>query len=112
MMLASPTFYVLAFSILEGVSALVAPAARAPVFATKSLGTSKSNFPGVYRDGGGGGVVGGKNIAVFSDTTISKDGKMIGFRSNTAVYVRDCHAVRFRINHLQICDDSLMLAIP
>ena len=83
-----PVFFAIsALLFFQHTSALVAPVIRAPVFAAKALGTSSSNFAGVGRDGGGGGVVGGKNIAVFSDTMTTKDGKMIGFFSNSAVYV-------------------------
>lgn len=52
---------------------------------------SDSSSPNVYRDGGGGGKIGGKNIMVFSDTTTTAggaQGSMKGFTSNSIVYVR------------------------
>ena len=87
MMLHSMTVGLGVLFMIKNTSALVASVVRAPTFVSQSLGTSTDNFAGVTRDGGGGGVVNGKNIAVFSDTTTTRDGKMIGFTSNSAVFV-------------------------
>lgn len=39
-----------------------------------TLGNSTSNFPRIYRDGGGGGQINGKNYAIFSDGIYTTSG--------------------------------------
>ena len=77
---------------LAGQSAgLVASKKLPPTFSVQEIGTTVNGFfPSVYRDGGGGGMVNGKHIIVFSDT-ISTNGSleapMKGFTSNSIAYV-------------------------
>ena len=87
-------FYTHMFAILllAGSSkALVAHSKLPPTFSVQEIGVmSDPSSPNVYRDGGGGGQIGGKNIMVFSDTTTTAggvQGSMKGFTSNSIVYV-------------------------
>jgi hypothetical protein len=69
---------------------LVARANLPPQFTVKSIGIQSSNFPNVYRDGGGGGTINGVKIMTFSDTTTTAGGMtgpMKGFTDNTIAYV-------------------------
>ncbi|KAK7183176.1 hypothetical protein DPSP01_011441 [Paraphaeosphaeria sporulosa] len=69
---------------------LVARANLPPKFTVDSIGIQSSNFPDVYRDGGGGGTINGVNIMTFSDTTTTAGGvtgSMKGFADNTIAYV-------------------------
>ena len=74
---------VLAFAC--GSQALVARATLPPIFNSGSeIQTASSNLSNVFRDGGGGGTVGGQNIINFCDTTTTQGGptgKMVGFVS-------------------------------
>ena len=61
-----------------------------PRFSVKALGNvlQGKNFPDVKRDGGGGGLVNGQHLLVFSDTaTVDGDGRQYGFTCNSVAYV-------------------------
>lgn len=81
------------FYLLASVHHLYAPAAQTnlpPTFSVHALGlTSEANksFNGVQRDGGGGGLVNGKHLIVFSDTSTVKNDEVIGFTTNSVAYV-------------------------
>lgn len=74
---------------LRGSSALVAKRAiRAPTFSVSTYPGVATGFPHVGRDGGGGGVLNGKNIIVYSDTTTTNaKGGMANFSSNSYAFV-------------------------
>lgn len=72
------------------VIALVVQASLPPLFSVHALGFNShtdASFTGVERDGGGGGSINGKHLIVFSDTATMKNRRMIGFSSNSVVYV-------------------------
>ena len=70
--------------------ALVAAAQVPPTFTVSSYAGSATGFPYVGRDGGGGGVLNGKNIMVFSDTTTDNStGGFVRFSSNSYTFVPD-----------------------
>ncbi|KAK0712567.1 hypothetical protein B0T26DRAFT_856723 [Lasiosphaeria miniovina] len=55
-----------------------APRPRAvavPPPSVEFLGRTTSNFPNVFRDGGGGGRINGLNMMIFSDGIYTKDGR-------------------------------------
>ena len=62
-----------------------------PSFVVEDIGTTNDTaFPNVYRDGGGGGLISGKNIIVFSDTSTTTGGpsdSLKYFTSNSIAYV-------------------------
>ena len=62
-----------------------------PSFTVEEIGTANDTaFPNVYRDGGGGGLVNGKNVIVFSDTSTTSGGPAASLRyftSNSIAYV-------------------------
>ena len=81
--------YILA--IVHQVVAPVVAASLPPVFSVHALGFTShadASFNGVERDGGGGGSINGKHLIVFSDTATMKNKRMIGFSSNSVVFVR------------------------
>ncbi|KAJ4304694.1 hypothetical protein N0V90_000221 [Kalmusia sp. IMI 367209] len=70
--------------------ALVPRASLPPKFSVEEIGIQSSNFPDVYRDGGGGGTLNGLHLITFSDTTTTTGGivgSMKGFTDNTIAYV-------------------------
>jgi hypothetical protein len=74
---------------------LVARTALPPSFTYQLLGNSTSSFSNVYRDGGGGGQVGGTNFIVFADGIETTGGyprndnsNMRGFQSNSIAAVQ------------------------
>ena len=79
-------------AILYHVLATAAPAndKLPPSFSVEMLGAvhEPKSFSGVQRDGGGGGLVNGKHLIVFSDTSTIRDDKLVGFTSNSVAYVR------------------------
>ncbi|KIY69871.1 hypothetical protein CYLTODRAFT_442392 [Cylindrobasidium torrendii FP15055 ss-10] len=81
-----PVILLLSFVSLVSTSAL--RAVSTPTFNVTELGQATDpDFPYVYRDGGVGGTINGKNIIVFSDTTTTDaDGNMRYFTSNTAAF--------------------------
>lgn len=74
-------------------SALVARANLPPSFSVQEIGqTNDSAYPSVYRDGGGGALINGHRLIVFSDTsTLNAAGGLVGFTSNSVAYVRRIH---------------------
>ena len=62
-----------------------------PTFTIKEIGTTNDTaFPNVYRDGGGGGLINGENVIVFSDTSTTTggpSGSLKYFTSNSIAYV-------------------------
>lgn len=78
------------FSSVQVCNALVARASLPPSFTVKELGLtteSNSTFDRVSRDGGGGGLVNGNHLIVFSDTgTTNSNDQLIGFTSNSVVF--------------------------
>lgn len=95
----------LSFYLLASVHHIFAPAAQSnlpPSFSVHTLGStseSDKSFSGVQRDGGGGGLVNGKHLIVFSDTSTVKNGHVTGFTTNSVAYV--CYRVSF-------CDQTLI----
>ncbi len=85
------TFSAFILSIAAPCAALVARASLPPSFSVQELGFSTefiSTFDGVSRDGGGGGLVNGEHLIVFSDTmTTNSDDQIIGFNSNSVAYL-------------------------
>lgn len=47
-----------------------------PKTSVKALGLESSNFPNIYRDGGGGAKINGLNVQWFSDGIYTTDGKI------------------------------------
>ena len=84
------TFSAFLLSVAAPCAALVARASLPPSFSVQGLGyTTESNsaFDRVSRDGGGGGLVNGDHLIVFSDTmTTNSDDQIIGFTSNSVAY--------------------------
>ncbi len=74
---------------LRGSTALVAKRAiRAPTFSVSTYSGEATGFPNVSRDGGGGGVLNGKNVIIYSDTTATNAaGGMVNFSSNSYAFV-------------------------
>lgn len=67
---------------------LVARASLPPSFTVQALGfttESNSTFDRVSRDGGGGGLVNGNHLIVFSDTGTTND-QLVGFTSNSVAF--------------------------
>lgn len=63
---------------------------RAPTFTVSTYNGEASGFPHVGRDGGGGGVVNGKNVIMYSDTTTANpEGGVANFSSNSYAFVPD-----------------------
>src|ERR1700753_3362713 len=65
-----------------------------PKFTHHLLGRSISTFPNIFRDGGGGGQIGGTHFVVFADGIKTSGGyprddnsNMLGFRSNSIASV-------------------------
>ncbi|KAF2814104.1 uncharacterized protein BDZ99DRAFT_231473 [Mytilinidion resinicola] len=88
-------FSILTLSLLSlaspGLAGVIVPRSGTlpPKFTVSEYSNDAVGFPNVYRDGGGGGTINGKNIIVFCDTTTTDggpSGKMIGFTSNSAAY--------------------------
>ncbi|CAK7244901.1 MAG: hypothetical protein STHCBS139747_006464 [Sporothrix thermara] len=59
------------------------------------FGQQQSNFPHIFRDGGGGGTVGGKYLIIFADGTYTKGepptqpNRIVSFVSNSVAVVGD-----------------------
>ena len=72
-------------------SALFTDSILPPSFTVEEIGMANDTaFPNVYRDGGGGGLVNGKNIIVYSDTSTTSGGPSASLRyftSNSIAYV-------------------------
>lgn len=61
---------------------------RAPTFTVSTYNGEATGFPHVGRDGGGGGVINGKNVIIYSDTTTANpEGGMANFSSNSYAFV-------------------------
>jgi hypothetical protein len=72
------------------VVALNVQASLPPLFSVHALGFTShadASFRGVERDGGGGGSINGKHLIVFSDTATMENRRIIGFSSNSVVFV-------------------------
>ncbi|MCJ1241857.1 hypothetical protein MMC14_009863 [Varicellaria rhodocarpa] len=71
-------------------SALFTDSILPPSFTVEEIGMANDTaFPNVYRDGGGGGLVNGKNIIVYSDTSTTSGGPSASLRyftSNSIAY--------------------------
>lgn len=76
---------------LQGFSVLATKRpVRAPTFTVSTYASEATGFPHVGRDGGGGGVVNGKNFIVYSDTaTANAAGGMANFSFNSYAFVPD-----------------------
>lgn len=74
---------------LQGSSVLAANRpVRAPTFTVSTYTGEATGFPHVGRDGGGGGIVNGKNVIIYSDTTTANpEGGMANFSSNSYAFV-------------------------
>lgn len=69
-------------------SALMPRAQLPPSFSVSTYAGKATGFPNVDRDGGGGGVLNGKNVLIFSDTITTNDaGAMVNFSSNSYAFV-------------------------
>ncbi|OAA65561.1 amino acid permease [Niveomyces insectorum RCEF 264] len=59
----------------------------------RALGPQQSNLPHIYRDGGGGGTVGGQDVIIFADSTYTKgpppteSSRIVGFVSNSIAVI-------------------------
>jgi hypothetical protein len=84
------TLAVYIFSSAEICNARVSRISLPPSFTVQKLGfttESNTNFGRVGRDGGGGGLVNGNQLIVFSDTeTTNANDQIVGFTSNSAAY--------------------------
>lgn len=67
----------------------IVPSARLPpTFSVSTYAGEATDFPHICRDGGGGGVLNGKNVITFSDTTTKNEaGNMVNFSSNSYAFV-------------------------
>ncbi|KAB5522860.1 hypothetical protein GE09DRAFT_1195094 [Coniochaeta sp. 2T2.1] len=75
-----PTPFILALlsSLVTSVPVLVKPMANPldPKPRIQYLGLTTSNLPRIYRDGGGGGRINGKDFLIFSDGIYTSDGRV------------------------------------
>ena len=68
--------------------ALVARSKLPPSFTVQDLGIANdTDFPSVYRDGGGGGRINGKNLIVYSDTSTTTGGYNASLRAFTSTSI-------------------------
>ncbi|KAH8646809.1 hypothetical protein BX600DRAFT_518832 [Xylariales sp. PMI_506] len=66
---------------------------RAPQISFKLLGTTTTNLPNIYRDGGGSGTVDGQNIVWFSDGLYTSGGLPAADGSNVVNFTSNSIAI-------------------